>query len=216
MSGGKPRTGARRAADSRRAPTVGATPAGAGPGPAPGATATHRGIRWQRHPSGVIRWWDGDTRRWVPYRPGDDAPPRPPGWEPERRRGAGPATDRSQRASWRSPYRIVPLLFFVAIVIIGLFAFRTSPSDQAKSEAQAAAKLLHACLHQNGTANGHPEYSSTPVSCTSPRASVRVVQVLPGTPGSPGCGPGQAGFSLPYPGVRYPHVLCTVPVAHPG
>jgi hypothetical protein len=204
----RPRTGARKATGRPR-------PAAPATGPAPGASTTHKGYRWQRHPSGVLRWWDGDQKRWMIYRPGADAPPRPPGWEAARGQG-GPATDRSQRAPWRSPYRIVPLVFLAAIIIVGLFALRTTPADQARAETQATAKLLHACLHQNGTSGGHPEYASKPVACSSPQASVQVVKVLPGTPGSPHCPAADASLSVPYPGVKYPHVLCTQAVSHPG
>jgi hypothetical protein len=110
----------------------------------------------------------------------------------------------------------VPLAFFIAILIIGLLALRQSPGDQARAEAQAAANLAGMCLKQTGTSAGHPTYSPTPVPCTASDAAVKVARVLPGTPGSPGCATGETGFSLPYAGVRYPHVLCTVVVAHGG
>jgi hypothetical protein len=190
------RTGATGAAASVKATT-------------PGEAVRHKGVRWHRAPTGVVRWWNEDLNQWVRWRPGADAPPRPPGWEPGG--GGGPATNKTARAGWRSPYRWAPVALIAFIVVIGLIQATSGSGGQDSAETKASAKLAGQCLHQNGTAAGHPRYSATAVACGSPQASVKVVRVLPGTPGAPACGPGETGLSLPYPGVRYPHVECVVP-----
>jgi len=179
------------------------------------ASVTHRGIRWQRGPKGGIRWWNDQEGAWVPWVRGADAPPRPIGWE-ARGAGGGPATNKAARAPWTSPYRLVPLGLFLAIVIAGVIQATTGSGGQAPAEATAAGKLAGHCLRQNGFAGGHPRYSAEAVGCSTPGASVKVVRVLPGTPGAAGCPVGEIDLTLPYAGVRYPHVECVVSVAHGG
>lgn len=141
------------------------------------------------------------------WHPGDDAPPRPEGWEP----AGAPARSSASRPSFRSPYRLVPIVITLAIIGYGVIQATQGSGGQTAAEAKAATKLVGRCLVTNGTANGHPRYSAKPVACADPRASVRVVRVLAGTPGAPGCPPGTTPLALPYPGVRYPHVECVVP-----
>jgi hypothetical protein len=162
-----------------------------------------------------MRWWNDDLNQWVPWRRGADAPPLPPGWEAAGGGQGGPATNKAARASWRSPYRWGPLVLIAFIVVVAVLQATRGSGGQSSAEAKASAQLAGKCLHQNGTSGGHPRYSATAVACGSPDASVKVVRVLPGTPGAPACPAGETGFSLPYPGVAYPHVLCVVP-AHPG
>ncbi|MDQ6840415.1 MAG: hypothetical protein M3137_19285 [Actinomycetota bacterium] len=162
----------------------------------------------------MIRWWSEDLNQWVRWRPGADAPPRPPGWDPVGADG-GPATNKAARASWRSPYRWAPVALIAFIVVVGAVQATSGAGSQGPAEAKASAKLVGQCLRQNGVAGGHPRYSATAVRCGSPGASVRVVRVLSGTPGAPVCPTGETGLSLPYPGVRYPHVECVV-TAFPG
>lgn len=180
--------------------------------PAPGEAkrVTHRGIHWHQAPSGRIRWWNTEDKAWIIWRPGDDAPPRPDGWDAR----GGPATSRSARPSFRSPYRLVPIVIALIIVVYGVVQATQGSGGQTSAETKAADKLVGRCLVTNGTANGHPRYSATSVVCSDPRASVKVLRVLPGTPGARGCGAGTTGLSLPYPGVRYPHLECVV-AAHP-
>ena len=166
----------------------------------------HRGIRWQRSGAGgPIRFFDPDGQRWVDWAPGVDAPPRPPGWEP------GRAGARPSRPGWRTPWRIVPLVVTVFVVVVALVQVLRPSSSAVKNEAAATAAMVGKCLSQNGTENGHPRYSPSAVPCSSPSAAVKVVQVVPSKPGSPLCPSGTTGYEQLYPGVQYPHILCLQP-----
>jgi hypothetical protein len=122
----------------------------------------------------------------------------------------GPLLNRRARKGWRSPYRLVPVVLIVAVTIIAIIQASRggapSPSSVA-SEKAAAEKLLDQCLVA-GTSGGQLRIESQPVPCSSHQASVRVVQVLPGTPGSPSCPVGTFTVRLAYPGVAHPHQLC--------
>jgi hypothetical protein len=110
----------------------------------------------------------------------------------------------------------VPLALIVVVLIIAVLQATRSSKNQVPKEAAATAALLNRCLAQHGTAEGHPKYSSEPVECSSPTAAVRVVQVIPSTPGSPLCPSGTTGVVLPFAGVKYPHILCVQPVRAGG
>ena len=135
-----------------------------------------------------------------------DAPPPPPGWEPANTTSPGPG--RPLRPGWRTPWRWVPLAVTVLVVVVAVVQVLKPSGNNVKKEAEATAALLGKCLAQTGTAEGHPKYSANPVPCTSASASVKVVQVVPSTPGSPACPTGTAGFERLYEGVQYPHILC--------
>ncbi len=167
---------------------------------------TYRGVRWRREEDGGVSFYDGDSRRWVRWAPGVDAPPLPPRWNV-----LGVPT-RVERPGWRSRWRIIPLVLVAAAVLIAVAQALIPPANSVKKEAAASAALLGKCLAQNGTAEGHPKYSTKTVSCSSPKASVRVVKVLPTNPGSPSCPAGTTPVEIPYPGVRYPHVECVAPL----
>lgn len=175
-------------------------------------SVTYRGIQWQLTATGLLQWWNADAEAWVRHRPGADAPPRPPAWETAHAGGGGPATNKAARASWRSPYRLVPLGLFVVIIVFGAIQATSGSGGLASDEAKASSHLVGRCLRQNGTAGGHPRYSAKGLPCATPGVSVKVVRVLPGTPNSPACRAGETGLALPYPGVPYPHVECVVPV----
>jgi streptogramin lyase len=99
----------------------------------------------------------------------------------------------------------------VAVVIAVVQVVRPSGSQTAK-ETAASKALLGKCLAEHGTSGGHPKYTSATVPCDSSSAAVKVVAVIPSTPGSPLCAAGTTGVELPYPGVQYPHVMCVQPV----
>jgi hypothetical protein len=178
------------------------------------AAVTHRGVRWERNRYGRLRWHDDDAGRWVLWKPGQDAPPRPPGWEPA---GPGPVgtplRDRRARAGWRSPYRLVPIGVVALVLVFGIVqAERTKAPTAASLEASATAKLLGQCLATKGTVDGQARYQAGSVACRSPQASVKVVKVLPGTPGSPPCPAGTTTVQIAYPGVPFPHRECVQPL----
>jgi hypothetical protein len=106
----------------------------------------------------------------------------------------------------------VPIVLVLAACAVGIVQALKSSPNPVTAEKAAAAKLLGKCLAVKGSDHGHPAYSPSPVSCGLPVADVRVVKVLPGTPGSPHCSAGTTAFKLSYPGVRYPHVECVEPV----
>jgi hypothetical protein len=202
------RTGARTAPDRPR--RVAEPPAGEKGGGGQKAATTYRGVRWERNSAGRLRWHNDDGDRWVLWRPGQDAPPRPPQWvsDPE---PLGPLLNRRARKGWRSPYRLLPVVLIVAVTIIAIIQASggSAPgSSSVASEKAAAEKLLDKCLVAQGTSGGQLRIESQPVPCSSPQASVRVVQVLPGTPGSPSCPAGTSTVRLAYPGVAHPHQLC--------
>jgi hypothetical protein len=180
---------------------------------------THRGIRWQKDDDGGLRFFDADGERWVTWAPGVDAPPLPPGWAAPG--GAAPgraAPGRAggvERPSWRSRWRLIPVVFIVAVLAIAIFQGLRPSASQAHKEAKATAALLNKCLPQKGTVDGRPQYSATPVPCDSATAAVRVVSVVPSGPGGAVCPADTVGVEVPYPGVRYPHVLC-IEAMHPS
>lgn len=167
---------------------------------------SHRGIRWQRDEGGGLRFYDADGERWVTWRPGVDAPPVPPGW------ARFVPTGGLERPAWHTRWRLIPIVLIGAVLVIAIVQGLRPSGSQAHKEAHATAALLDRCLAQDGTADGHPKYSATPVPCDSSTAAVRVVAVVPSTPGSPVCPSVASGVVLPYPGVRYPHILCIEPV----
>jgi hypothetical protein len=109
----------------------------------------------------------------------------------------------------------VPVALTATVVVIAMFQALRPSASQVHKEATLTAALLGKCLAQNGTAEGHPKYSASPVSCASPTASVLVMRVISSTPGSPLCPSGTTGVELPYAGVAHPHILCVQPV-QPG
>ena len=174
----------------------------------PQATS-YRGISWQRTPKGRLTWYDTEQSRWREWRLGGDAPPVPPQWAEQ----APPPPPRVVRAGWKSPYRIVPLVLAVVIIVLGVVVATTGSSAAKSAEAKAAAALLGKCLAQNGTFQGHPRYGDTPVACSSTSAKVKIVEVLPGTPGSPKCPSDTTRLQLGYQGVEYPHQECAQPLS---
>jgi hypothetical protein len=185
-------------------------------GDAEGRAATvYRGIRWQRNPAGRLRWHDDDRDRWVLWKPGQDAPPRPPAWVSSEPEPLGtPLRDRRARAGWRSPFRLVPIVLVVLVVIFGVVqATRDKSSSVATLEKAAAEKLVGQCLVADGTADGRPRYDAGSVACTSPRASVKVIEVVSGT-GPSTCPKGTTTVQIAYPGVAHPHRECVRPVVH--
>ncbi|HET9076490.1 MAG TPA: hypothetical protein VFN68_06135 [Acidimicrobiales bacterium] len=167
---------------------------------------THRGVRWRREDDGGVSFLDPRSRRWVRWAPGVDSPPLPPRWNL-----LGVPT-RVERPAWRSRWRIIPIVLVLAAVAIAVLQTSFPPSNAVKNEARASAALLGRCLPQTGTAEGHPKYSTKTVPCDSPQAKVKVVRVVPSTPGSPLCPAGTTPLEIPYPGVSHPHVECVQPL----
>lgn len=166
---------------------------------------THKGVRWRRDDAGHVSFYDQSGGRWVDWAPGVDAPPLPPKWHL-----LGVPT-RVARPGWRSPWRIVPAVLVVGAIVVAIFQTVLPSSNNAAKEAKTSAALLGKCLEK-----GSHGFSSKPVPCSSPKAAVKVAQVISSTPGSPLCPPGSTGVELVYPGVRYLHIECVVPVKAAG
>ncbi len=165
---------------------------------------THRGIRWQRDSQGRIRWWHEDDQRWVRWRPGDDAPPRPSGWERRGSSGAPPLT----RPAWRSPYRLVPLTLAVLILGVGLYqAFRTGSTTTSPAETRQAEAYLGQCLPKV-SAKPDAGYSSTTVPCSAPTAAGKVVAVVTFAQTKSACPAGTVVAVLTNTAVTHPHFEC--------
>jgi hypothetical protein len=178
--------------------------------------ATHRGIRWQRNSKAQIRWRNEDQDRWVRWRPGDDAPPRPPGWE---RRGSADAAPPLTRPAWRSPYRIVPVVLVVVVLALGLYqAFgsggSSSPGTSGKQETAQAEAYAGRCLPKVGTGPS-AGYSSKPVTCDAPDAAGKVVAVVTSQAGPKACPSDTTPAILTTGVVAHPHFECILALAGP-
>ena len=150
-----------------------------------------------------MRFYDTDGERWVTWEPGVDAPPLPPGWA--RSGGQRRATARvaqpvaADAARARRGGRVV-----IAVVQ----ALRPSGS-QVHKEAAADGRPARQVSCPARLGRRAPQVlGETGRRATRPTAAVKVVAVIPTTPGSPFCPAGTTGVVLPYPGVRYPHILC--------
>ncbi|MBO0729270.1 MAG: hypothetical protein J2P57_08420, partial [Acidimicrobiaceae bacterium] len=142
------------------------------------------------------------------WRPGQDAPPRPPGWD------APPQALSRSRPSWRSPYRIVPVVLVVVALVIALVqVLGPSSSNATTDEAAAASKLVGQCLKHNND----PHFPYALVACSDRNAAVKVVAAVPTTSGSTrSCPAGTTGLPHYFPGVAHPHLLCLQPVRPPA
>jgi len=199
VSEGRSRTGARR-------PPAPSVPPGEAGAPRR-QLASYRGIRWRKDPDGTIGWFNEGRGGWVRWRPGTDAPPLPPRWEADAARI--PVPPRVQRASWRSPYRLVPVALAVAVVVFGLVQTLGRNTDAAATADRDARALVGRCLAPGSHAG---TYDPTPVACTSASARVRVLAVRAPTGRGSGCAAGETALHVVYAGVRTPDVECVRPV----
>jgi hypothetical protein len=192
----------------------------------------YRGVRWDRSPKGRISWFNDGLGQWVWWSPGSDAPPLPPGWgsqpggaavegtvgareqvEPPR----APADAMSTRPPMRSPYRLVPLLLVAFIVAIAFWQATRPATSAGKADIAAAQALAGQCLARSGGTTSAPAYSPTPVSCSAPGASVRVVAVLvPGSGTNGSCPKRSAVVQVLEPNVRGEPSECVLPLRKPG
>ncbi len=173
---------------------------------------THRGVRWQRDSQGRIRWWFEDEQRWVRFRPGDDAPPRPAGWDRSRSGGPPPLT----RPAWRSPYRLIPVALALIVLGVGLYqALRSSGSAPTSAAETTQAEAYNGKCLPKVSAAADAGYSSTPVACTSSAAAGKVIDVVTWAQGKAACPPNTVVAILTTTGVSHPHFECIEPLASP-
>ena len=165
---------------------------------------THRGIRWQRNDRGGIRWWNEGQEAWVRWHPGDDAPPRPAGWDRRAPHAPPPLT----RPPWRSPYRVIPLVLVVIVLVLGLIqALRSNGSTTGgATETKQAEAFSGRCLPK-ASAKPDAGYLSTPVACSSPTAAGKVVAVVTWQAGPKAC-PAATTPAILTSGVSHPHFEC--------
>lgn len=207
MSPGGPTGKDRRAAAPAHEPGPGRPPRGAA------NRVSYRGVRWRRDEAGTMAWYNDGIERWVRWYPGADAPPLPPRWEAE---SAPPPPPRLVRPAWRSPYRIVPVVLVVVVVVLGVYQATKATSNPVQAETRTAEALVGKCLAQNGTSGGHPRYQARPVPCSLPIAAVKVQTIRSGLPGSPACPAHTIAVQILTIGVRYPHVECVTPLRPSG
>ncbi|HYA45028.1 MAG TPA: hypothetical protein VED59_05440, partial [Acidimicrobiales bacterium] len=115
-----------------------------------------------------------------------------------------------RRLPMRSPYRLVPIVVAVFIVAVAIWQ-ASEPRHAGGGDIAAAKALVGKCLIRNGGTVAVPSYSSSPVSCSSGKASVRVIAVLvPGQPGS--CPRGSSVVQVLQPGVVGEPYECLLPL----
>jgi len=185
-------------------------PAGTSAQPTAGERVRYRGIRWRKDPDGTIGWYNEEAGGWLRWRPGGDAPPVPPRWADDVAKI--PVPPRLRRASWRSPYRLVPIALALGAVVLGVVQVDSSTSHAAARANREAHALLGHCLAPTGTAKG--VYSTTPVPCGGPTATVRVVAVHRATGTRPVCPAGSTALRLSYVGVATPDIECVEALRH--
>ncbi|MDA8060883.1 MAG: hypothetical protein M0T80_00385 [Actinomycetota bacterium] len=175
---------------------------------------SYRGVEWRKDPDGTIGWYNDEAGGWLRWRPGADAPPLPPRFEPDA--AAIPLPPRLKRASWRSPYRLVPVVLVAAAVALGVWQAGREGGVGATALARREARaLVGHCLPHASSPSGAQvadAFSTSPVGCSSRVAEVRVVSVHQVTVSRPRprCGPGQMTLQLAYVGTRTPDVECAV------
>jgi hypothetical protein len=163
-------------------------------------------VHWWRDRTGRVSFYDGDGERWVRWTADGDTPPLPPKWQM-----LGVPT-RVTRPGWQSPWRIIPAVLVVVAVVVAILQTVAPSGSNTSKEARASAALLGRCLARSGSG-----FKAAPVACTSAEAAVKVVSVIPSTPGSPLCPSATRAVEIPYAGVKYLHIECVEPVgALPG
>jgi hypothetical protein len=197
--------------------------------PAEPGEVVYRGVRWRRSASSErISWFNEGLGRWVVWAPRSDAPPLPPAYAAtisgtgRADRAGSPArggtADRrappdamSGRKPMTSPYRLVPLLIALFVVVLALWQATRPPSRATQADIAAAQALRGQCLQRQRGTKSAPVYSPVAVSCHSAGASVRVVSVLvPGKPGS--CPAGSAVVQVLQAGVSGEPSECVLPI----
>lgn len=146
----------------------------------------------------------------------DLLPPRRGAARPRAAGRPSPVDRPVPRASWRSPYRLAPIAIALAIVAAGIWQ-GTHPALTATPQQVAKAKSLRGkCLAQTGGSAKAPQLSPIAVSCSSPQAAYRVVEVLvPGAKGEPrACPTGDAMVRVEDTNVAGEPVECVAPVRH--
>jgi len=140
----------------------------------------------------------------------------PSSWEeaePSFDTGPPTANAMATRASMRSPFRLVPLVIAVIIVVVALWEATRPPGHATKADIAAAEALKGQCLVREGGKAQFPVLSPTPVKCSEAKAFAKVVAVLvPGKPGT--CPQGSAVVQVLQTGVVGEPSECILPVKH--
>jgi hypothetical protein len=119
----------------------------------------------------------------------------------------------STRAPMRSPYRLVPLVIALIIVVLAFWQATRPPGHATKADIARAEALKGQCLVKEGGKPEFPVLLPTPVSCSAAKAYAKVVAVIvPGHPGS--CPIGSAVVQVVQTGVVGEPSECILPVKH--
>ncbi|MDA8301370.1 MAG: hypothetical protein M0005_07460 [Actinomycetota bacterium] len=107
--------------------------------------------------------------------------PATPARSPEVRERPGllrylPENAMARRRPMTSPLRWVPIAIAMAIVAIAVYQATRPPAHATRQDIATAEALKDKCLAQQ--AGGSGSYSTTPVSCRSASAAVKVVAVV--------------------------------------
>ena len=84
----------------------------------------------------------------------------------------------ARRPGMRSPYRIVPLVVVALIIGVAVYQATRPPNKATRQDIAAAMALKGVCLEKSGGTAQYPDYSPIPVSCSSAKAVVKVVEVV--------------------------------------
>jgi hypothetical protein len=122
-------------------------------------TVTERGVYWNRDRQGRVHWFYDETQQWVPWRPGADSPPPPPGWVPWSTR----TTTR------RLILRLAPVLLVIVILIVAV-----EQGSRGHKAARTVPNLVGSCL----TGPRSSGASLSKVSCSSAKAELKVVATV--------------------------------------
>ena len=152
-----------------------------------GGTATARSSTEEcagdASPSGRVLWFNEGLSRWVLWEAGSDAPPLPRAGSRTEAvaappAGAPPGNAMSTRGSMRSPYRIVPLVIAVIVVVLALWEATRPPATPPRPTSPPPRPSRASAFSRKATSPSFPVLSPTPVSCSAPKAYVKVVAVL--------------------------------------
>jgi len=146
--------------------------------------------------------------------PGNGAGPSPGGRQRPGLLRYLPDDAMARRPPMKSPYRVVPIVIVVLVVAIAVYQATRPLATATKRQVAAAMSLEGHCLVRDGGTPEYPDFSPTPVSCSSTKAAAKVVEVvLPGK--SAACPPHTVAVRVVGAALQGEPVECLAPVHSP-